>query len=479
MNNLKVFLPTALAISLFAASLTSIPKEPQQDILAQASRALHDIAHKATPAVVSITSVKGADLQANAIIAPPSLGGDEGDPSDQMMLGVGSGVIVRPDGLILTNNHVVQNAERVTVSFDEKSKISAHVVGGDTKTDLAVIKLDKPPRTNLPVLTFGDSDQLQVGDWTLAVGSPYGLSQSVTSGIVSAVGRGRLGMLDIEDFIQTDAAINPGNSGGPLLNSSGEMIGINTAIFSQSGGFSGIGFAVPSKIAKKVYTEIVQHGRVIRGWIGMMAQDLDEDLAKYFKVSAKRGALISEIQSGSPAAQASLKIGDVIVQYGGNKISSASQLKSLVAETKSTTRVPIQIYREGKMKEYNVLIREQPAPKSFHSLQRAGRTAKSHPGSSPSNLGLVVQDIPPEIAQLLEKSLSSGALVTGVKAGSPAFEAGLGIGDIILNANQHEIQNAKDFSEAMKGLKDSDLTVLYVQRGPDEKVFVPVKQVVE
>lgn len=479
MTNLKVFLPTALAISLFAASMTSIPNEPKQDILVQASRALHDIAHKATPAVVSITSIKGADRQANAVVAPPSLGGDDLDPSDQAMMGVGSGVIVRPDGLILTNNHVVQDAERVTVSFDEKHKTTAHVVGGDTKTDLAVIKLDKPPRSNLPILSFGDSDQLQVGDWTLAVGSPYGLSQSVTSGIVSAVGRGRLGMLDIEDFIQTDAAINPGNSGGPLLNANGEMVGINTAIFSQSGGFSGIGFAVPSKIAKKVFTELVQNGRVIRGWIGMMAQDLDEDLARYFKVSANQGALVSEIQSGSPAAQASLKIGDVIVQYGGNRISSASQLKALVAETKSTTQVPIQIYRDGNKKEMNVLIREQPAPKSFHSLQRAGRAAKSRSGSSPSNLGLVVQDIPPEILQLLEKTISSGALVTGVKAGSPAFEAGLGIGDIILNANKHEIQNAKDFSNAVKDMKDNDVTVLYVQRGPDEKVFVPIKPVID
>jgi serine protease Do len=419
--------------------------------------------------VVSITSIRSPDLQSN------QLGFSEESP-DQMMMGVGSGVIVRPDGMILTNNHVVQDAEKVTVIFDEKVKASAHVVGGDTKTDLAVIQLDQPPKAGLPTLPFGDSDQIQAGDWTIAVGSPFGLNRSVTSGIVSAVGRGRLGMLDIEDFIQTDAAINPGNSGGPLLNSSGEMVGINTAIFSQSGGFSGIGFAVPSKIAKRVFDEIVGHGRVIRGWIGMMAQDLDHDLARYFRVGSEKGALISQVQPHSPAAQASLKVGDVIVKYGPHSIASAEQLKALVADTKSKSWVPLQVFRDGDRKDMKVHIREQPTIRAYRPVQQAGQAGGKRRSTTQPDFGLVVQDIPPEISQLFEPKMITGALITGVRAGSPAFDAGISIGDIILRANQVEIRNARDFNHALRELKKSDVAVLYIQRGPEEKVFIPMKQ---
>jgi serine protease Do len=481
MANLKLLLPPALALSLFTATISSLSysysnagkkNETPPEVLKQASQALHDVAKKATPAVVSITSIKSSDQQSEGMnFSPP-----EGSDPDQMMLGIGSGVIMSSDGLILTNYHVVENAERVTVTFDEKEKTPGYIVGGDPKTDLAVIRVKG--KKNLPVIAFGDSNQLQAGDWTLAVGSPYGLNRSVTSGIVSAVGRGRLGMLDIEDFIQTDAAINPGNSGGPLLNSSGEMIGVNTAIFSQSGGFSGIGFAVPSNIAKKIFDEIIHHGRVIRGWIGMMAQDLDADLAKYFKVSQNQGALVSEIQAGSPAAQASLKIGDIIVQYGPNKVGSAGQLKSLVAATKSPKRVPIEVYRDGKIQELDVNIREQPLPNNLIPQQQAGQAAQSAKGKVHPNFGIMVQDIPQEILQLFQSSALSGALITGVKAGSPAFDAGLSIGDIILSANKHSIEDAKDFTDVMKHINKSDVAVFYIQRGPNEKLFIPVKRVV-
>jgi serine protease Do len=477
MVNFKFLLPPALAVSLFAAGFSILPtstpsqKPGQQDVLLLASQALHQVAKRATPAVVSITSIRNPEFEALEAH-------EEGNPLDQAMMGVGSGVIVRPDGLILTNFHVVQNAEKVTVLLDEKHKLPAHVVGGDSKTDLAVIQLDSKARKGLPLptLPFGDSDQLQVGDWTLAVGSPYGLSRSVTSGIVSAVGRGRLGMLDIEDFIQTDAAINPGNSGGPLLNSSGEMIGINTAIFSQSGGFSGIGFAVPSKIAKQVFDEIVSNGRVIRGWIGMMAQDMDNDLAGYFKAPSEKGALVSAIQPNSPASQATLKVGDIITKYGAQSVASAGQLKALVSQTKSTTRIPVQFYREGDLRELSVLIREQPNFSPAGKNQMAGQAAPRRQSKPALDLGLIVQDIPKEILTILNKPSLDGALVTAVQAGSPAFDAGISIGDIILSANKHAIQNAQEFKHVLKKTRHSDLTVFYVQRGPDEKLFVPVRQ---
>lgn len=480
MINLRFLLPSALGISLFAATVSSVSfvssssvsgENSKKNILLQASQELHEIAKRTTPAVVSITSIKSQDFQSKIHYSPS----EDPDDADQATLGLGSGVVVRSDGLILTNHHVVQNAEQVTVAFDEKHKSTAHIIGGDPKTDLAVIQLDTLPSKKLSTLQFGDSDQLQVGDWTVAVGSPYGLSQSVTAGIVSAMGRGRLGMLDIEDFIQTDAAINPGNSGGPLLNSNGEMVGVNTAIFSQNGGFNGIGFAIPSKIAKKVFNEIIDHGYVIRGWIGMIAQDLDQDLAKYFKVSPDQGALVSEIEANGPADHASIKIGDIIISYGDKKVGSAGHLKALVAETKSSSQIPVQISRNGKIKTIKVTIREQPRSPEFHSSQLAGQAARRKKHPSPQNFGIAVQDIPPEISRLLNINPPAGVLITNIKAGSPAFNAGLIPGDVILAANQENIEGSKDFIEFIKKSKKSEITVLYVQRGPEEKVFVPLK----
>ncbi len=480
MKNLRVILPSALLVlSLSAVSLSSIPSpsdEINPKILLQASHALHAIADKATPAVVSITSIKSSrprttspDTQPNTPPNTPS------ETPDQALLGIGSGVIVRPDGTILTNGHVISNAESVTVTIDEKHKSPAHVIGIDLKTDLAVIRLDTPPKSNLPTLPFGDSDLIQVGDWTLAIGSPFGLNRSVTSGIISAVGRARLGMLDIEDFIQTDAAINPGNSGGPLLNVKGEMIGINTAIFSQTGGFIGIGFAVPSKIAKQVLEELLAHGRVIRGWIGMMAQNLDPDLAQYFKVTTSQGALISQIIPHGPAAKAELQLGDVITKYGNNKVESAEQLKLLVAKTKTISQVPVEFFRNGTRNKLDILVTEQPGLKTINLAQQAGQSAMGKPHKSYLSLGLAVEDIPPEFSSLFGIPIDAGAIISDVQPGSPAFSAGLGIGDIILNLNKKEIKNAKDFLRTIKHDKNKSLNMLYIQRGPDEKIFVPVK----
>jgi serine protease Do len=476
MKNLRFILPLAVTVGISTATLTWISSTPANEktttVLLQASRALHDIANKATPAVVSITSIKTGDSHSEGVEATT----DASEHADQMMMGIGSGVIVRPEGLILTNHHVVKNAESVTVTFDDKHKYTAHVVGTDSKTDLAVIQLDDNAPKNLPTLSFADSDTIQVGDWALAVGSPFGLNRSVTSGIVSAVGRARLGMLDIENFIQTDAAINPGNSGGPLLNVNGDMIGINTAIFSQSGGFIGIGFAIPSKTAKQVLEDILSHGRVIRGWIGMMAQDLDPDLAKYFKVQPDHGALVSQVTPDGPAARAALKAGDVITKYGNNTIQSTDQLKNLVAKTKAVSQVPVEITRDGKINKLNVMITEQPRTMEGQPTQLAGqagnlpKATKTYP-----YLGLAVEDVPPEFSSLFGIPVETGALIAAVKTGSPAFLAGLGAGDIILNANKQTVRNAKDFIKFFKHNKDKSLHVLYIQRGPDEKIFVPVK----
>ncbi len=456
-----------LALSFYFNPILS-GGELDQSTLIQSSRAINQIAKKATPTVVSITSVK--ESYEPLLLELPE--NSERSPS----VGLGSGIIIRSDGIILTNHHLVQDARKVTVNFDEKAKTIATVLASDPKTDLAIIKVnsEKP----LPTLSFGDSDQIQVGDWTMAIGNPFGLNHTITSGIVSAVGRGQLGMLDIEDFIQTDAAINPGNSGGPLLNSKGEMIGINTAIFSENGGFVGIGFAIPSKIAKQVTEDLIKYGRVIRGWIGVYAQDMDLDLADYFKAPSSGGALVTETTKNSPGSHI-LQVGDIVTQFGDHNITTAKELKSLVAKTAINSRVALRIRRRGVVQTVSIRITEQP--NIARGLQRAGRVASKH--SNQANqisqirkpLGMVVQDLPEELARVFRLPIKSGAVIVDVQIGSPAFEAGLGRGDVILKVNNTEIKNEKDFRRAEPGIKSSSLSVLYIQRGMNEKLFVPLK----
>lgn len=486
MTKIRVAVPSLfalLAVSSFLGPQLLSDSKTDQDVLLQASHALNQIAKKATPAVVSITAIKSPSKMAEDEL-PQSA-----DPaSDQLGLGVGSGVIVKSNGIILTNHHVIQGAQKITVTLDEndnekimngrkeKTKLTATVIGDDPKTDLAVIQLTEKPKRPLPTLDFGDSEQISTGDWIVAVGNPFGLNHSMTSGIISAVGRGELGMLDIEDFIQTDAAINPGNSGGPLLNSKGQMIGINTAIFSESGGFMGIGFSIPSKLAQQVYAEILDHGRVIRGWVGVTAQDLNPGLSKYFKAPSEQGALLSAIEPKGPAALASLRAGDIVTQFGKDRIDSARQFKALVAKAKIDIPIPVGIIREGNPHLFTLIIEEAPSPKTFHPKQLAGQRGdqkKSKPGS---HLGITVQDMPPEFANVFHIPTATGALIADVQVGSPAFDAGLSRGDIILNANKTPIKNAADFVRTVQKFGKSELAVLYIQRGPHEKLFIPIQQ---
>lgn len=440
-----------------------------QDILSKTSGAFNTIAQKAMPAVVSIDVIKRFNPQEAE--AHPFPFGLPMDPESQRAAGMGSGIIIRSDGYILTNHHVVEDAERVTVTLDEKHKLTARVVGDDPKTDLAVIRLESD-RKDFPVLDFGDSNQIKVGDWAVAIGSPFGLNRSVSSGIISAKGRAQMGILDIEDFIQTDAAINPGSSGGPLLNIEGELIGINTAIFSQGGGFMGIGFAIPAEIAKEVSDELIRHGRVRRGWIGLAAQDLDDELAKYFHSDQKAGALISDVTPNSPASRASMKPGDIVLRYNNQRVENSSQFKSLVGSTQAGTRIPIEIQRSGKKQKLDVKILEDPRSKAV-TAQQAGQAAPKR-----VDFGITVEEIPTEIAELLEVKPGNGVLVIGVEPGSPAFEAGLSTGDIILKTGKTEIKSAKQFNKIAKDLiAKSEIAVLYIQRGPEERVFIPLKNV--
>jgi serine protease Do len=475
----------------FAISFPHSSPTPDTELLNKASHVFNALAEKATPAVVSITTVKLLSPEqavaegegspaANPFEGPAGPGGPGGahggakpfEKGEQHVVGLGSGIVLRSDGIILTNSHVVDHAERIQVTLadkDDKNKYPAHLIGIDPKTDLAVIQLDNGPK-NLPTLTFADSDALKVGDWAIAVGSPYGLRHSVTFGIISATGRAQMGILDTEDFIQTDAAINPGSSGGPLLDSNGQIVGVNTAIFSQGGGFSGIGFAVPSKIAKEVSEQLINHGRMIRGWIGLSAQDLDQDLAKHFRAPTQNGALISEVGELGPAREAKFRTGDVVTKYNHQSVASAAQFKSLVGKTKVGSTIPIEISRDGSPQLLSVKIEEQPGSKTVDKEQLAGQLGRRDP-----TLGLAVEDIPAELSEFLKIPPRTGAIVTSVRPGSPGFDAGLTPGDVILNVDQRDVHGAKDFSQATSKMKGTEASVFYVQHGPSDKTFVPIK----
>ncbi len=369
--------------------------------------------------------------------------------------GLGSGVIVSQDGYIVTNNHVVEQADELTVALSDKRTFKAKVIGSDPKTDIAVVKIEA---SNLSPLQWGDSLQLEVGELVLAVGNPFGLSQTVTMGIISAVGRANMGIVDYEDFIQTDAAINPGNSGGALVNLKGELIGINTAIFSRTGGNMGIGFAVPSNMAKSVMQSLLKYGKVIRGWIGVSIQEVTPELAKEFGASDTQGALVGDVMKDSPAEKAKLERGDIITSYNRTPIKDPAHLRSLVAETAPGTTVTLSILREKKQEDVSLTIGELPK----NVAEAAGRSGEGVRGEH-ALAGVTVED-------LLESRSGqsrhrSGVVVTDIEANSPAEQAGLRIGDVIIEINRKPIRNVQDFEQATSRLGARSSVLMLLGRG--------------
>ena len=369
--------------------------------------------------------------------------------------GMGSGVIISPDGYIITNNHVVEGAKEVQVTLPDKREFKGKVVGTDPKTDLAVVKIGGG---DLPSVVWGDSAKLQVGEYVLAVGNPFGLNSTVTLGIVSALGRGRMGITQYEDFIQTDAAINPGNSGGALVNTKGELIGINTAIFSQTGGYQGVGFAVPTSMAKPVYESLVKTGKVVRGYLGVGIQDLTPDLAASFGLKDANGVLISDVTADSPAEQGGIKQGDVIVKYQGERVEDPAALQRMVTRTPIGTKATIEVLRDGHAKELTVTVGEQ---------SEAVKTARAeHDGQAEHALvGIEVQTLDRKIAQELGiNEKTRGVVVTSVEPDSPASEAGIHEGDVILEINRHEVRSIKDFEKSTADLKKDQNVLLRINR---------------
>jgi serine protease Do len=358
----------------------------------------------------------------------------------------GSGVIVSRDGYIITNNHVVEQGDDIQVTLSDKRNFAAEIVGTDPKTDLALVKIDAD---NLPVLPWGDSGNLEVGEIVLAIGNPFGLNQTVTMGIVSAVGRANVGIVDYEDFIQTDAAINPGNSGGALVNLKGELIGINTAIFTRSGGYMGIGFAIPSNMAKSIQISLTQHGKVIRGWLGVSIQDLTPDLQEQFDVPDQRGVLVSNVVKDSPAEEGGLKRGDIIRQYDSYEVNDSRHLRSLVAETEPDASVTIQVLRDGDEQQVKVRIAEMP--KDLEALASSDEARGKH-----ALTGITVNSF---------SSGEKGVEVTDVKAGSAASRAGIREGDIIREINRQVVRDIEDFQRLTRKLDADDRVLLLLQRG--------------
>jgi serine protease Do len=351
---------------------------------------------------------------------------------------LGSGFVINADGHIVTNNHVVDGATEIRVKFSDGRELRAKLVGRDPKTDLALIKVEA---SGLPVIPLGKSGELEVGEPVMAIGNPFGLEQTVTTGIVSATGR-VIGEGPYDSFIQTDASINPGNSGGPLINARGQAVGINTAIFTQSGGSVGIGFAIPVDLAKSVVTQLAAHGHVVRGYLGVSIQPVTADLAKGFGIAEASGALVSSVVAGSPAAKAGIKAGDVITEYDGRKVARADELPRVVAESPVGRDVAVTVLRDGARVPLRVKVAK---------LDDAGEaTAASTAGSADkSALGLSLEPLTPAQARQRGLGERAGVLVRGVQDGSPAAQAGLRAGDVISEVNRTPVKDADDVRQAM------------------------------
>jgi serine protease Do len=491
-KRLSILLSAVMALGflggiLFISSLGSTPKSSEEqtpinsqapvissqgkELLKQFSAAFEAAAAKVNPSVVPIFSEQvttvenpfgspddpfrqffGDDFFKRFFGLPPS--GEQ----KETIHALGSGVIVSGDGYILTNNHVVKGADKLTVILHDKKKYTAKVVGTDPQTDVAVIKISAK---GLPEASLGNSDEVRVGQWVIAVGNPFQLMHTVTAGIISAKGRSSVNLADYEDFIQTDASINPGNSGGALADLDGNVIGINTAILSPSGGGNvGIGFAIPINMAKSVMNELIAKGKVTRGFVGIVLQDVDENLAKALKLKTTEGALVGDVTPGAPGDKAGIKRGDIITKFDGTKIENTEQLRNLVAEREPGTSVNITLIRDGKEMQVTVVLGERPADLAS-SLQRNTKPEER----TSKKLGLSIQTLTESLAKQFGYQNDHGVVVTDVTAGSPAEEAGIQRGDLIKEVDRAEIRAVPDFNRATEHLRSGDSVAFLLRRG--------------
>ena len=420
------------------------------------------IAEKITPAVVGVSTSRVV-AEGPEFFSDPYFRWFFGDrspgPRQREEEGLGSGVLVSPEGLIVTNAHVVNGADHIKVTLSDRRAFKAEVVGVDEKTDLAVLRVDAD---DLPWVPFGDSTTLKPGEVVLAVGNPFGLSQTVTMGIVRAVGRQGVGITDYEDFIQTDAAINPGNSGGAMVNTRGQLIGINTAIFTQSGGYEGIGFAIPSALARAVMDSLVTHGRVVRGWLGVSIQELTQELAEEFGLKGPKGALVTDVIPGSPAESAGLKRYDVILALNDEPISKLSELRLLVASAEVGAEVRVRIHRDGRARTFSVILGELPG-----EMDAVGEPGEGSGGDGYDNVlsGLQVDELDRESARRFQiDPVTTGVVVLDVKPGSAASRAGVIPGDLVIEVNRKPVTGLRDYNRIARGIDSGDRVLLLLSR---------------
>jgi Do/DeqQ family serine protease len=426
-------------------------KDVPKDILAT-QQAFVNLVKVVTPAVVNISTVSKKKVVQPLFEMSPFFGDffDEAPsrPSYRKESSLGSGFIINRDGYIITNDHVVRDAESIQVKLSNEKVYDARIVGSDPKSDIAVIRINaKEP---LPVAVLGDSDKLQVGQWAVAIGNPFGLDRTVTVGVVSATGRSNMGIETYENFIQTDASINPGNSGGPLLNVNGEVIGINTAIVAAG---QGIGFAIPVNMAKQVVEQLIKKGSVTRAWLGVAIQPVTEEIAASFGLEKARGALISDVMAGSPAEKAGLRQGDILVTFDGKEVKDARQLQLAVGEAPVGKQVVAEIFRDGKMQKVMLQL----------ASSDSAEARKPRPAKAPATglLGLDVDELPRSKSQ----AGVAGVIVTAVEPDSAAAGGGIQRGDIIVSVNQRKTGNLQEYASAMKDAEKRGSVALLVRRG--------------
>lgn len=424
-------------------------------VLDELSRDVANIAEKVSPSVVTITAEKvlkrnnpfGQWHEDLFFFGPPNQGGDREIRSEVL----GSGVIVS-EGIIITNNHVVEKAENITVHLNDRREFSAELLGTDPKSDIAILKIEAD---DLPVIDIGDSEKLQVGEFVIAIGSPFSdnLNTSVTLGIVSALGRSSVGLIDYENFIQTDAAINPGNSGGALINSNGELVGINTAIASRSGGSQGIGFAIPVNLARRNMQDIIEEGRVIRAWIGVQIQELDQAIANSLGLDRAKGALIGEVVEDSPGEKAELQTMDVILEVNGESIATASDLRLNISTRRPGDKVKLTVFRNGRKEKINVRLEEFPE----QTERRVAEDEKSN------DLGISIKNLTDDIrnSYRIDDDVN-GVIITDVDRNSEAAKKGLIRGMVIMKIGENEIKNRQDYRKAIGHFDSGDSILLFV-----------------
>jgi len=480
-RRLSFFLPLLLIISFI-----SLPLKAADDggiaNLRQTSKAFASVAKKVSPSVVFI---QVESIQQGRAVTPfqspfgddlfrrffgeqfPGLPNHRQRQPERRVTGQGSGFVFKTDkgilsdtSYILTNNHVVEGANKIRVTFQDGREFEADITGADPKSDIAILEIKDSEH---PALPMGNSADLEVGEWVVAVGNPFGLSHTLTVGVVSAKVRSGLGINDYEDFIQTDAAINPGNSGGPLLNLDGEVVGINTAIFSRSGGYMGVGFAIPVNLAKNIADQLIDSGEVTRGYLGIVIQNMTPELADSFDIDEKKGILVAQVSEDSPAEKAGLKVGDLIVRYQGEKVTEVAEFRNRVALTAPGNRASLTVIRDGKRKVINVKI----------GNLEDGQVVASSSTETADELGFSVQTLTPDLARQFNAKPGRGVVVTEVQPNSVAGMSGLRPGTVILQVNQMEVNSTTDFQRAIdKSRSNNRVLMLVSDRGMSRYVVL-------